>query len=90
MVASSAACSSWAAAFCTVASVFSGLPRNVRIESRSFCAASGNDSTRLLASSLSEITVAPTPPRMPTISNAALMARGIRRACNQFTTGDSA
>ena len=51
---SSAACSIWVAAFCTVSSALSALPGALRTESRSFCAAAGSNSTSLLASSLSE------------------------------------
>ena len=50
-LASSAACSSWVAAFCTVPSVDSCASRR-RIESRSFCAASGSEMMSWLASSL--------------------------------------
>ena len=52
--ASSAACSSWVAAFCTVPSGVSALPLRSRITSRSLRAPSGSVLTSWVASSLNE------------------------------------
>ena len=59
-------------------------------ESRSLRAASGSEVISSLASSDSEYTAAPMPPRMARISTAALTARGMRARCSASTMGDSA
>jgi hypothetical protein len=88
---SAAASSSVAAAFCTwsigVAAGARALGCSV---SRSFLAASGSDSIRLLAWSLSEYVVHASPPTMATITTAAPSARGMPMRTSRSTSGDNA
>jgi hypothetical protein len=85
-----AASSSFAAARCTFSMGPSAAPGAARTASRSFCAASGKESTRAVASSLSEYSIDPKPHTIAVSSTAAPIARGMRQRCILCTAGDSA
>ncbi len=87
----SVACARVAAAFCTW-SIVDGLGSRSRgcSVSRSFCAASGSDSMRLLAWSLSDHVPQARPPTSAAITAAAPSARGTPARTRRSTSGVSA